>query len=549
MKVYISAAKTLQQLKEQDAPELDDSLFRTLVELDPTSDFEAGKGGKYCPWIMRQNKKGNLSEDDYNNLTDALAQFAKEYKIYPKHDINQYATVKEFLNDTETVGNRELTEKEKARMLKKQAHHASDTEKKFLVEDDEWEVWQPLTYAGSISLARQGGEKASWCTAYEGNDYHWKSYTSRGPLYIFINKKDNNIKYQLHFETNSWFDKNDNSQGMDAFNKFCSEHPVIAKFFEIESKDGIQYRAGHITGYSPDAEEIIIPETITQLPNSKFPSDVKKIYIPDSITSIPGHIFRGLTNLIDVRLPNGLTELSESLFADCLSLETLTVPDSVIKYGSRVFRSCINLKTLHNSNNLTTIGDFCFENCTSLVDVKLPDSVSVLGKNIFKGAEFDSISIPAGVDKLNKEVFADANIEDIDINNVTYVDAYAFKESSVKNIDLSKVKYIGSSAFRSCSGLTQINLNPEGVTLSPYAFADSNCKGEVTIYPTTKLNINVFENCENLTIKWEKDDEYYEFYNIACLICDEDKCPELMKANKGYTKIRTTQGKEYPVII
>ena len=39
---------------------------------------------------------------------------------------------------------RELTEEEKARQLKKDAHHANSRDKRFIAEDGDWELWQPL---------------------------------------------------------------------------------------------------------------------------------------------------------------------------------------------------------------------------------------------------------------------------------------------------------------------------------------------------------------------------------------------------------------------
>ena len=108
---------------------------------------------------------------------------------------------------------------------------SSDGDKEFIVETPEWEVWKPLTWEGSIELARVGGSKARWATAYEGNDHYWNAYTKRGPLYIFINKNDPSQKRQLHIETNSWYDENDRSLGMPAFDKFCEESPEVAEYF------------------------------------------------------------------------------------------------------------------------------------------------------------------------------------------------------------------------------------------------------------------------------------------------------------------------------
>lgn len=546
MKVYVSAVVSIENLKTQFAPDMDGRKFEELIEIDPTADFQKNKGGKYCPWIFRQEKKGNLTQGDYVNLKDALGYFLQNYKKYPKSDIGQYKTVQEFLEDTETVGNRELTDKEKAKLLKKQAHHAGDSDKKFLVEDGDWEVWQPLTHAGSISLARTGGEKATWCTAYEGDDYYWKSYSRRGPLYIFINTKDPKEKYQLHFESNSWYDIEDVSKGMNKFYEFCAEHPDIGDFFKVESKGGVQYRAGSLIGYDDAATEIIIPDGMTNLPSMRFPTGVQRLVIPDSIHELNQGQFQSLSELVSIRLPNGITEIPQLAFSRCSALESIEIPDSVLAYGSSAFADCVKLKTIKHSSSVTHIYDNCFMNCKNL-ETSLPDSVTYIGTNVFNGIDMASVRIPAGVSKISKASFQNSDIPDIDLNNVTIIGANAFRGSSVENINLSKVIQIGSSSFRGCHSLKHIEFNPEGVAVGPYAFADNEFTDSVVIHPTTQLGLAVFDDCPNVTIKWNKEDEDYEFYNIKLLIFDETKCPKLLKANQGYVPIETTSGKKYEV--
>lgn len=545
MKRYVSSAVSIENLKTQFAPDMDDAKFKDLIDLDPSADFEKNKGGKYCPWIFRQEKKGNLPVDQYTNLKDALGYFLQNYKKYPKSDLGQYKTVEEFLSDTEAVGNRELTDKEKAKMLKKAAHHASDEDKKFVVEDGEWEVWTPLTYAGSISLARQGGTKASWCTAYEGDDYYYKRYTNRGPLYIFLNTSDPNQKYQLHFESNSWYDINDSSIGMHAFYQFASEHPAIGEYFEIKSKDGIQTRGDSIVGFDETATEFVVPEGITGLPESRFPSGAVKISLPDSLTTLSSNVFANLEYLTDIKLPNSIKSIPDKAFVNCTSLESIEIPDSVKLYGERAFSGCTSLKHIKHSANLVVVRSFCFKDCFNLKE-QLPDTVKDIGINIFCDCTLDPIEIPPLITEIDSSSFLDEDtLTTVKLNNVTSIDSRAFSGSSVEKIDLRKVDYIGTSAFRHCNSLQFIELNPDGVVVGPHAFADSKIDATVTIYPTTELSLGVFDNCPNLIVEWKGEDQPYEFENIKKLICSEKNCPKLVGANKTYVTIETTEGDTY----
>ena len=545
MKRYIRAAVSIENLRTQFAPDMTDDKFRQLISLDPSADFEKNRGGKYCPWIFRQDKKGNLTEADYTNLKDALDYFMVNYKKYPKSDLGQYKTIEEFLQDTEAVGNRELTDKEKAKMLKKQAHHASDEDKKFLVEDGDWEVWQPLTYAGSISLARQGGTKASWCTAYEGDDHWYQRYTRKGPLYIFLNTKDPHQKYQLHFETDSWYDINDNQKWMPAFYAFCGEHPAIAEFFNVKNDNGVLSRADSIVGYE-ETKEITIPDTISALPDIDFPDCVEKIILPDSITKLYERRFEGLRNLKEIKLPSAIKQIPRECFKDCTALEHIDIPDSVLVYRANAFYNCSSLKSIKHSSNLVSVEEDCFWSCEAL-ETQLPDSVTYIGKTIFNGTNIADIVIPAGVSSLVSSGFASSSIKSVNLNEVNNIAMKCFKDSSVEKINLDKVSYIGPSAFRDCINLKSIELNPSGVKVGSHAFANSGLNGTVTIYPTTELSLSVFDDCKDLTIKWEAEDQPYELDGIKLLICSKGKCPDLINANRGYIKIETTEGDVYEV--
>lgn len=552
MKQYVRAAVPIPKLKEQFAPDMDDTTFQQLIELDPSADYEKNRGGKYCPWIFRQYNKGNLPEEQYTNLKDALGFFLQNYKKYPKNDLGQYKTVDDFLTDTEAVGNRELTDKEKAKLLKKQAHHASDQDKKFLVEDGTWEVWTPLTYPGSVSLARVGGTKATWCTAYEGDDYYYRSYTRRGPLYIFINTADYGEKYQLHFESNSWYDINDSSRGMDNFYKFCDEHPAIKEYFDIKTVNGMNYRADTFVGFADDAKNINIPTdfNVNDLRyNHRLPSGVQTIYFPDGPTNIPENVFANLEHLTTVRLPETLEIIPEQAFKNCTSLKELYVPDSVKKYDNRAFQGCFNLENIQHSANLKVVGDQCFSECSSL-KTQLPDSVKYIGSDVFYNCDdlyAEGVKIPSSVDKIPSECFRNSPITSVDLNGVAKIGAAAFRGSKIADIDLKGVTNIGAGAFRTCNNITAIEFNPEGVNVGSHAFADSDISGIVFIDNNVDLGLSVFDNCPNLTVQWGKEDEDYEFENIKLLICDEKACPKLMAANKGYVPIETTEGNKYEV--
>ena len=88
------------------------------------------------------------------------------------------------------------------------------TDYKLLHTGKDWTFYQPLTEKGSSYL----GVNTEWCTTWgqyclnkkhrdRGN--YFQSHNIKGPLFIMINKTNPLDKYQFHFETNQYMDKND----------------------------------------------------------------------------------------------------------------------------------------------------------------------------------------------------------------------------------------------------------------------------------------------------------------------------------------------------
>ena len=367
MKLYIRAV-TIEELESQYGKDegMTKKKFKTLINLDPTADYDTKRRGKYGPWIMKQNRLGNITEDDYDNLKDALDLFSKDYKHYPKSDLNQYKTVEEFLTDSNRVGNRQLSAKELEKLHGKQAHKSGDADKKFLCEDGDWELWTPLTYAGSIALARSGGGKqAEWCTAWTRSDSYYRSYTSRGPLYIFLNKNNTGEKYQTHIDTNgrnSWFyDINDHEQGERAFFAFLDKHPNFKEFFRVKDENGVRTMAETIIGYTPDVEEIIIPDGITSIPQKEFPKTCKLVVLPDSVVNIADNAFKN-SNVETVEFNAVRTIGKESFAGSAIQNIDLSQVETI---DNGAFRDCKQLEVA-NFNKNVKLGAYAFSGDTAL---------------------------------------------------------------------------------------------------------------------------------------------------------------------------------------
>lgn len=72
-------------------------------------------------------------------------------------------------------------------------------------EDENWEVFIPENKGAACKL----GMNTDWCTAARGLEYYEQYHKSDDPLIIFISKQDPTEKYQFHYGSKQFMDKND----------------------------------------------------------------------------------------------------------------------------------------------------------------------------------------------------------------------------------------------------------------------------------------------------------------------------------------------------
>lgn len=126
-----------------------------------------------------------------------------------------------------------------------------------------------------------------------------------------------------------------------------------------------------------DAEEIIVPDTIAEVPVGKikkmafYDLPCKKITLPDSVTRIGRTAFMNCDKLEAIELGSGLTYIGAMAFQGCKALETVTFPDSLVTIKGTLFFGCDLLKEVYVPASATEIEDglASAETCPNLVIV------------------------------------------------------------------------------------------------------------------------------------------------------------------------------------
>ncbi len=316
--------------------------------------------------------------------------------------------------------------------------------------------------------------------------------------------------------------------------------------------------------------------------------EVIELTIPNTITEIKAYAFYGCSGLTNVTISEGVTSIGSFAFSGCTGLTSVTIPSSVTSIGNIAFDGCGGLTKVVTSsiedwleisfwdytanplyyahhlyigeeevtdltipNTITEIKARAFYGCTGLTSVTIPSSITSIGDSAFyKCSGLTSVTIPSSVTSIVGAVF--------------------FGCSGLTSITIPEgVTSIGSDAFRGCSGLTSVII-PNSVTSIAYrAFYDCGGLTSVTIPSSvTSIGNYAFDNCTNLkTVTIDSANIYKAAvgtsYNhagnllssattinvLASVVDDEANTNTFLNDTSKYTKSEKTEidGKEYYV--
>jgi len=202
--------------------------FIRIASADPKTkiiDDKIIRLGSYFPFLINMYRNGNLKFEDLPKATEYLELVYKYQMKIGQMRINSIPDLYELVKDKIVKTNTTL-----ATLI--EALDPKEYEVKH--NGDSWFVIVPKSEKASSYL----GVNTEWCTAwgdYSLNPDHkdrtcrFNSYSPQGPLYIIVNKENENDKYQLHFPSNQLKNPADNEISNRA--KFFNERLEVKKLF------------------------------------------------------------------------------------------------------------------------------------------------------------------------------------------------------------------------------------------------------------------------------------------------------------------------------
>jgi len=160
-------------------------------------------------WMVKRIEDGFIKAEDIYKWEEYFEIFKRRKREFPVKDINQIKTeddIDDFVNKAEEIKEREVDPSQKKGVSKSDKYAGLK-----IGEVEGFDVYMipQGTSDEMYGAACELGSGTSWCTA-TGNTKNWfDRYAKDGPLYIFIGPDGE--KYQFHYESSQFMDKNDRS--------------------------------------------------------------------------------------------------------------------------------------------------------------------------------------------------------------------------------------------------------------------------------------------------------------------------------------------------
>lgn len=268
--------------------------------------------------------------------------------------------------------------------------------------------------------------------------------------------------------------------------------------------------------------KIVLPSDMTEISENMFYgyNGTMDIAFPSTLVKIGDYAFNGVKGLKgNVVIPEGVEEIGEGAFRNCVNVENVTLPSTLKKIGKQAFSGCTNLKSINLVEGLTELGNRAFEQ-SGLTSITIPSTLKLLDYWMFdkcasletvefaKNSQLESVSyyvfrdcpslkevvFPEGVKCLDSVFGGDnSSLKYVHIPGTVIMDKDNFDEAFLKNNKYVEKVTVGE-------GLTEIaGYNYKNVKSYGFVEGCTNLKEVVLPSTLTCLSLNSFKGCTNLT--------------------------------------------------
>ena len=292
-----------------------------------------------------------------------------------------------------------------------------------------------------------------------------------------VEMKENAMRYtaSLHIELN--LPNLESFNGSGGSGCFFSESGIV-KIVSLGKITQIPDGPGDTNGCfskCTSLTDVVLPDTLTSIGSYAFDGDINlvNINIPDNVTEIRRRAFYKVP--ADLQLPKSITTIRTIAFAYCsgitseINLPNLLTLEQSAFYGSSIekIKDLGKITIINGANN-----NGAFAQCTSLKEVILPNTLQTIGEQAFLNCTGinTTIAFPESLRTISASAFSEcysANFTGFE--NITRIDAYAFENAfaldSGAEIYLRDITSLAVGAFRD-AGIKKVTIGSNLIAIN-----------------------------------------------------------------------------------
>ena len=470
--------------------------YNQIIQADPTYKQESDHG-KYVSWLLILFNQEKLKIEDLYKARNYLELFEKNKKYIQEKDILKYKSLPELysaIQKYEIISRDNVSPSQYNRYIN--SIKLEDNKNiQLYMSTKNFNIYIPLTYEGSVKL----GRNTQWCTAYSKSREAYDKYTKNGKLYVFIDKRNEKIKYQFSDSEKYLAGNRDNTvdlpqfvyDNIDLIDFFINFYPDIKS--TIDQIDEIQ--SGICT---------LKKKNVYTYKNTLIKKELYS-YIKEVISS---------TKLKIVDFPENIDNLEKLIITKNVELikyiSTMksNLKSIIVESDNKFYDSRNNCNAIINTkNNELILG------CEKTI---IPSNVETIGVYAFYSTKIKKIKLPENLKRIDEKAFG-----------------YCRSLSKVKLPN--SLQYIGDGAFDSCKKLKSVNLPKNLKIICARAFQHCSSLSNDVFIPKDAVLIGeeCFSGCNKIkTLKVSEKNSIYDSRN-NCNAIIEKATSKLIQATKN----------------
>jgi len=233
----------------------------------------------------------------------------------------------------------------------------------------------------------------------------------------------------------------------------------------------------------PNLETVVLSDNITKIAMYAFEctdssgnvtSSLRSVTLGSGLKRIESFAFNYCAYLetVNFEVATQLTEIGQSAFYECNSLQAANLPASVELIAMGAFYGCISLSEVTLHEGLLSIGYAAFMDCESLTSLTVPNSVQDLGQSFLAGCTaMQYLSLPfVGLDRYDTYylgLFFAAEYTGTE-NAAT---ANANVPTTLTTLHITDALQLCDGAFGACTSIQTLTVNSDIALVGRVAFS------------------------------------------------------------------------------